>query len=502
MQVVIQADGAQQSVRVPLGSTVQEALQSAGITLGELDRVDPPAYTVLGEGAQIRIVRVREEFEIVQETIPFERQTLRSESLPEGETRLLQSGANGLREVTIRRLYEDGEEVTRNTVKVNVIRTPVPEIVMVGSQNTFERLEIPGQLVYLDGGNVWLMQGNTTNRTPLLTLGDLDGRVFALSDDGAWLLFTRAAEEEGTINTLWAARLDQEPPLLVDLQVANVIHFAAWVPGSTLRVAYSTVEPRSTAPGWQANNDLQMRSFSTSGWVSRPSVVADANAGGIYGWWGTSFRWSPDGEQMAFSRPDGVGLVDLESGEFRRLLEITPFQTFGDWAWVPGVTWSPQGDALFTVDHLPLEGSAAADETSPLFGVTALPLEAGLSIHLVNQSGMFAWPVASPLQPRPEDPGAYQVAYLQAISPQQSDTSRYRLALVDRDGSNRRVLFPQEGAPGLDPQRVFWSPEPLPGSGALAIAFLYQGDLWMVDALSGEARQITGDGLVTRLDWR
>lgn len=501
MQVTVIADGSQQNVTVPLGSTVQETLDAAGVTLGELDRVDPPAYTVLSDGAQVRVVRVREEFQIVQETIPFERQTLRSESLPEGETRLLQTGENGLREVTVRYLYEDDEEISQSTVKVDVIRTPVPEIVMVGSQSTVERLEIPGELVYLDGGNVWLMQGSTVDRSPVLTLGDLDGRIFSLSADGKWLLFTRTSEEEGLINTLWAARIDQTPPLLIDLQVANVVHFADWVPGSTLRVAYSTVEPRSAAPGWQANNDLQLRSFSTSGWVSRPVVVVDANAGGIYGWWGTSFRWSPDGKAMAFARPDGVGLVDFETGEFRRLLETTPLQTFGDWAWVPGVDWSPQADILFAVEHLPLEG-AGDPETSPLFGVTAIPLNAGAPLPLVNQTGMFAQPVTSPLQPRPEDPGAYQVAYLQAISPRQSDTSRYQLALMDRDGSNRRVLFPQEGAPGLEPQRVFWSPAPMPGKDSHAIAFLYQGDLWMVDTLSGEVQQVTGDGLVTRLDWR
>jgi len=501
MQVQLLVDGGQLRVQAAPGATVQEVLDAAGITLEDLDRVEPPAYTVLSDGAQVRVVRVAEAFDIVQEPVPFERQTLRSETLPEGETRLLQAGENGMREITYRRVYEDGQEVSRSAVKVNVIRTPVPEIIMVGSQSPVQRMDIPGKLVYLDGGNVWLMQDTTVNRTPLLTLGDLDGRVFSLSPDGKWLLFTRTAENEADINTLWAARLDQEPPLLVDLQVRNIVHFADWVPGSTLRVAYSTVEPRSAAPGWQANNDLLMRSFSTSGWVSRPTVIADSNAGGIYGWWGMTFLWSVDGSRMAFARPDGVGLVNFESGEYRRRLNITPLQTFGDWAWVPGVTWSPGGDVLYTVAHRAPAGETAA-ETSPLFDLTAVPLAGGAPIPLVNQTGMFAQPVASPLQPVAEDPGAFQVAYLQAISPQQSETSRYRLFVMDRDGSNRRALFPAEDAPGLEPQRVVWSPQPLPSGGQFAIAVLYQGDLWLVDAATGEAQPLTGDGLVTRLDWR
>ena len=77
---------------------------------------------------------------------------------------------------------------------------------------------------------------------------------------------------------------------------------------------------------------------------------------------------------------------------------------------------------------------------------------------------------------------------------------------MDRDGSNRRVLFPEEGAPGLDPQQVVWSPEPLAAEGgadmAYWIAVVYQGNLWLINSQTGEAQQITGDGLIDRLDWR
>ncbi|WP_410959287.1 ubiquitin-like domain-containing protein, partial [Salmonella sp. SAL4433] len=45
--VSILSDGQSRNVTVPAGSTVTQALQSAGITVGNLDRIDPPAYTVL-----------------------------------------------------------------------------------------------------------------------------------------------------------------------------------------------------------------------------------------------------------------------------------------------------------------------------------------------------------------------------------------------------------------------------------------------------------------------
>ncbi|HET9911351.1 MAG TPA: ubiquitin-like domain-containing protein, partial [Anaerolineales bacterium] len=44
--ISITADGATRNITIPAGSTVTQALQSAGVALGNLDRVEPPAYTV------------------------------------------------------------------------------------------------------------------------------------------------------------------------------------------------------------------------------------------------------------------------------------------------------------------------------------------------------------------------------------------------------------------------------------------------------------------------
>jgi hypothetical protein len=118
---------------------------------------------------------------------------------------------------------------------------------------------------------------------------------------------------------------------------------------------------------------------------------------------------------------------------------------------------------------------------------------------------MFAYPVASPLRSVNESlPGeaASQVAYLQAIIPSQSDTSRYQLVISDRDGSNKKELFPESGAQGLDPQHVVWSPSTLGDNSGYAIAVVYQNNIWLVNTADGQAQQITGDGLTVRIDWR
>src|SRR5215213_2878793 len=86
--ISLTADGQSLNVTVPAGSTVTQALQSAGITVGNLDRVNPPPYPVLGAGTSIALTRVEEVFETEEQIVPFERQVVRNESLPEGETRL------------------------------------------------------------------------------------------------------------------------------------------------------------------------------------------------------------------------------------------------------------------------------------------------------------------------------------------------------------------------------------------------------------------------------
>ena len=101
-----------------------------------------------------------------------------------------------------------------------------------------------------------------------------------------------------------------------------------------------------------------------------------------------------------------------------------------------------------------------------------------------------------------QNQAAFSVAFLRAIFPNQSEISGYQLCTMDRDGSNQQVRFPEEGAVGLNPQGVVWSPELMGLEKELAIAFVYNGNIWMVYAITGEAVQITGDGLTTRIDWR
>ncbi|UCD42538.1 MAG: hypothetical protein JSV69_02695, partial [Chloroflexota bacterium] len=187
--------------------------------------------------------------------------------------------------------------------------------------------------------------------------------------------------------------------------------------------------------------------------------------------------------------------VDLESSEQSPLKQFAPVQTFGDWAWVPGVTWGPQGDLLYNVDHAP-----PADSLE--YSLEVLPVEDGDGQVLATEVGMFAYPIPSATVQLASEEQAHKVAYLQAVFPFQSETSRYNLMVMDRDGSNKKLLFPIDGSEGLEPQAVVWSPDQLDETGNYALGVVYQNNLWIVDSLTGEASQITGDGLTSRIDWK
>jgi Tol biopolymer transport system component len=483
-QVTIEVDNSQRQVTTE-GATVREALAAAGIELGPLDRVRPDVYMETTPGMLIVVTRVEERFETERVTVPFARKTVVNEALPAGETRLVQLGANGEDEITYRVVLENGVTVERTEVSRVPVRAPVDEIMAVGAQTNLQSVPIAGTVAYLASGNAWVMRDNSSARRPLTTEGDLDGRVFDLSPDGRQLLFTRRLEGdvETPINQLWlvnTAIVGEKP---MSLPVRGVL-YGQWSPDGS-RVAFSTAERTTSPPGWRANNDL---------WIGEPdsmiitqaTQVISANTAGTYAWWGTTFSWSPDGVMFAYAHADQVGVVDALSGTVTTLADFAAYNTYSEWVWTPGLSWSPDGKFLAAVLHEVGDDSAEAPN-SPAFGLWMLAADGSFKVRLAADVGMWSAPAW----------GAAGLLYGQAVDPLTSLDSRYALILRDHDGSNPQRFFPVAGEPGVvAPPEVAWSPD------GTTFIFVYNGNLYLNDPGGGAPRQLTANGQNSRPRWK
>lgn len=501
--ITLVADGRERAITLATPLTVEELLRQERLELAALDRVNPPPYAQIADGMRVTIVRVQEQTECAEEALSYPQRSVPIEGLAPGETRLGQAGQNGVVQVCYRITTNDGIRQPPVEVSRTEIRAPQEELIYVGPTGQLDAVPVTGTLAYVSSGNAWIIRGSSDARRPLTQTGDLDSRVFRLTPDGRSLLVARAATEaqRGTafnklhlITDTFAAA----PPLL-PLTPENVL-YADWMPGQPNTISYATGEPRDAAPGWEAHNDLLiMRVDPATGEAINLRDVVRRSNGGLYGWWGTEYAWSPDGSALAWVRADSIGLVDLQTGDLNPLVSFPVFNTRQPWSWRAEISWTPDAELLLTTVHGQPIGSEPA-ESSPAFHVAVVDADGAFNVEIVRNAGIWSTPRYAPLAAISDSTFADgAIAYLKArdLSDSVNDLAEYDLLVADRDGSNARRLFPAEARDaGLTAAAaIAWSPD------GTAIAFIYQGNLWMVDAESGIAHQLTLDGAASRPVW-
>ncbi len=496
VSVNLTADGLTRAI-VTEAKTVGDLLKRENITLGDLDRVRPSETTSLQDGQTITVVRVTQTTETVTETIPFGIRALPDASIPPGAPIPIQSGRNGERTITYRVTYEDGVEARREQTGDAIVSQPVDEISRVGIKDAFSTIPFTGTIAFVSNNNAFVMRGTPGGRRSVTTEGDLDGLVFDLSPDGRWLIYTRALSD--SLNELWIADTTLATPEARSLGVEGAL-WAGWSPDGA-SIAYSTAEPSAGPARWRARNDLFTLPID-AGRLGRAQRVLAENNSATYAWWGAAYAWAPEGAAIAVANTDGVSVVDLTAPapEPLRLVTFAAFNTRSTWAWAPTPSWSPDGQFVaFTLHGKSQTGRS--DEDSEHFDVYAVSRDGTTQLRLFNPAGLWSEPHWSTAA------GANALIALgQPEQPFESNQSRYTLLLIDRDGSNRRRVFPPEGGLGLQGRPdLAWSPDGtqlvITSQTRPAAGGVYQGDLYLIDAATGAAQQLTTDGAIRSPRW-
>ena len=136
--VAVTVDGGQATPLVAEG-TVNDVLLKLGISLGELDRVEPALSHKLVPGDTVEVVRV-ERYLVTERTDIAVREIRRGNpSLDRGESRVLEKGATGLREDTVEITLENGKEVSTKILQSEMLRVKKDRVVEFGENTVLSR---------------------------------------------------------------------------------------------------------------------------------------------------------------------------------------------------------------------------------------------------------------------------------------------------------------------------------------------------------------------------
>jgi uncharacterized protein YabE (DUF348 family) len=136
------------------GLTVRDVLQKAGVEYDKNDLVKPALGRKVKQGGTITLTRVSvSKKDVSGETVPFDTITREDSSMYEGEEETVREGRAGLRDVTYRITFHNGDVHDKTIVSSKVTREPVDEIVAVGTKE--KPTVSSGGSNFASGSTVW-----------------------------------------------------------------------------------------------------------------------------------------------------------------------------------------------------------------------------------------------------------------------------------------------------------------------------------------------------------
>lgn len=131
--VTIKVDGREIKTKT-FAKTVAEVLEEEGIVLNHPDIIKPEKHAALSRGEEIEVTRINIEDVTEEEEIEFATQEKEDNTLAWRKTKTGQEGEKGIRAVTYRITYTDGKETSRKKIATEIIKNPVPKIILKGTK--------------------------------------------------------------------------------------------------------------------------------------------------------------------------------------------------------------------------------------------------------------------------------------------------------------------------------------------------------------------------------
>lgn len=131
--IYISVDGTKKEFRT-WAKTVKEALEEKGVLVGSNDKVEPTRERFISNELEVNITRVSESEVKETEILPFETRTVDDSSLEYGKTNVKQAGKNGEKEFTYKIISENGIQVSRTLISVNLVSSPIEKIIVNGTK--------------------------------------------------------------------------------------------------------------------------------------------------------------------------------------------------------------------------------------------------------------------------------------------------------------------------------------------------------------------------------
>lgn len=135
VKVCISVDGEEKEYLIPQ-SSVENALNYAGIALGENDIVNFDMNSKLHNDMKIIINRIRYENDTHIETIPRKTITKKSSILDMGVQKITEEGKDGEKEIQIRYTLKDNEIVNSELVDSKIIEEPISRVILEGTKQS------------------------------------------------------------------------------------------------------------------------------------------------------------------------------------------------------------------------------------------------------------------------------------------------------------------------------------------------------------------------------